>query len=100
MCSPERNDAASVAPRRCFSRDKQSHVQVEVYSNSDCLSEIGDPTDFWSNRDFFLRVGLTGVVSIAPFFAEEAEVEVPPTGRGYVANKNKIVGMVRNLRAL
>lgn len=71
-------------------------MQVEVYSNSDCLSESGDPTEFWSNRDVWLRFGLTGVVSIAPLFDEETEVVVPATGRGYVANKNKIIGMVRN----
>ena len=63
---------------------------MHVLSNSDCLSEIGDPTVFWTNRDFWLRVGLTTVVS------EGQDVVVPPTGRGFVANKNKVIGMVRS----
>ena len=54
------------------------------------MSEIGDPTVFWTNRDFWLRVGLTTVVS------EGQDVVVPPTGRGFVANKNKVIGMVRS----
>lgn len=68
------------------------HVQVKVWSNSDCLS---DPvsTDFW-HRDFWIRVGLTSAVGYAPF-QDQDEVVLQPTGRGYVANKNKMIGTVR-----
>lgn len=73
-------------------------MQVKVFSNSECLSESGesgDATDFWTNRDYWINVGVTGVVALAPL-EQEGDVVVPPTGRGYVANKNKVIGMVRD----
>lgn len=60
-----------------------------MYSNEDCdtVFSSGFPRDFW------IRVGVTSVAANAPFAGED-EVILEPTGRGYLANKNKIIGVV------
>lgn len=71
---------------------------MKASSNSDCLNdpsfESGDCADFWCNRKYWIRVGTTSVVAIAPLEGD-GEVVLQPTGRGYVANKNKMIGAVR-----
>eukprot|EP00903_Cladosiphon_okamuranus_P014277 g13260.t1 len=64
---------------------------LDVYSNSDCSGGAGDPTVFWGNRGFWLRVGMTSVLAHA-LLDPDQEVVLQPTGRGYVANRNKVIG--------
>lgn len=66
--------------------------QVKVSSNEECLNasvyEAGFP------RGFGASVGMTSVVASGVPLASDS-VTLRPVGRGYVANKNKMVGAVR-----
>lgn len=65
-----------------------------VSSAEDCtyegLFEPGFP------RGYGARVGMTRIIADQPTFS--GEVVLYPSGRGYVANKNKIIGVVRGER--
>lgn len=65
--------------------------QVLVSSNADCgnasIYEAGFPTGFGA------RVGLTSIIASQTGDLDE-DIVVYPTGRGIIANRNKILGTV------
>lgn len=91
-CRPFYNVQTTTTTTAAATQDTKFYEnQVTVFSNEDCYSS---PTFAEAlARDVLSRIGITSVVANAP--DENGDVLLFPVGRGYVANKNKIVGTVR-----